>query len=151
MVILKENFRKMKSNQPEKHNGSTKDIILLKKGQGRKYNLGQMTAIFKADEDETDNKYSVSEWWLDPHSEGPGAHLHETIVQTFYVIEGTVSFFVGDKWIDVETGTFIRIPENTMHTFANRTDKKNGFLNFDIPGGFEKDMPSMVAWFENNK
>lgn len=141
----------MKNNKPEKRKGSTKDIILLKKGQGRKYNLGPMTAIFKADQDETDNKYSVSEWWLDPHSEGPGAHLHESIVQTFYVIEGTVSFFVGDTWIDVETGTFLRIPENTMHTFANRTDKKSGFLNFDIPGGFEKDMPSMVSWFKNNK
>jgi mannose-6-phosphate isomerase-like protein (cupin superfamily) len=141
----------MKNINPEKSNDSNKEIILLKKGEGRKYNLGAMTAIFKADKEETDNKYSMSEWWLEPRSEGPGAHVHEHIVQTFYVLEGPVSFFVGDKWIDVETGTFIRIPENTMHTFANRTDKKTGFLNFDIPGGFEKDMPGMVAWFENNK
>jgi mannose-6-phosphate isomerase-like protein (cupin superfamily) len=141
----------MKSIKPEQQTSLDEDVILLKKGQGRKYNLGPMTAIFKADADETDNKYSISEWWLDPHSEGPGAHLHENVVQTFYVLEGPVSFFVGDKWIDVEAGTFIRIPENTMHTFANRTDKKTGFLNFDIPGGFEKDMPSMASWFENNK
>jgi mannose-6-phosphate isomerase-like protein (cupin superfamily) len=141
----------MKNINPEKSNDPNKKIILLKKGEGRKYNLGPMTAIFKADKEETDNKYSVSEWWLEPHSEGPGAHVHEHIVQTFYVLEGPVSFFVENKWIDVETGTFIRIPENTMHTFANRTDKKTGFLNFDIPGGFEKDMPGMVAWFENNK
>jgi mannose-6-phosphate isomerase-like protein (cupin superfamily) len=141
----------MKNINSEKSNDSNKEIILLKKGEGRKYNLGPMTAIFKADKKETDNKYSVSEWWLEPHSEGPGAHVHEHIVQTFYVLEGPVSFFVGDKWIVVETGTFIRIPENTMHTFASRTDKKTGFLNFDIPGGFEKDMPGMVAWFENNK
>ena len=134
-----------------KSSNSKKEIILLKKEQGRTYNLGPMTAIFKADEDETDNKYSVSEWWLEPYSEGPGAHLHENIVQTFYVFEGPVSFFVGDKWIDAETGTFIRIPEKTMHTFANRTDKKTGFINFDIPGGFEKDMPSMAAWFDKNK
>ena len=134
-----------------KHIESNKKVIFLKKGQGRKYNPGPMTAIFKADENETDNKYSISEWWLDPHSEGPGAHLHENIVQTFYVIEGPVSFFVGDKWIDAEAGTFIRIPENTMHTFANRTNKKTGFINFDIPGGFEKDMPAMEAWFANNK
>ena len=133
-----------------KHKKSNKDIILLKKGQGRKYNLGPMTAIFKVDEDETDNKYSVSEWWLEPNSEGPGAHSHENIVQTFYVLEGTISFFAGDKWIDAEAGTFIRIPENTMHTFANRTNKRTGFLNFDIPGGFENDMPAMVKWFEDN-
>ena len=73
-----------------KSSNSKKEIILLKKEQGRTYNLGPMTAIFKADEDETDNKYSVSEWWLEPHSEGPVAHLHENIVQTFYVFEGPV-------------------------------------------------------------
>jgi len=134
-----------------KHTESSKDVILLKKGEGRKYHLGPMTAIFKADKDETDNRYSVSEWWLDPHSDGPGAHLHENIVQTFYVLEGPISFFVGDKWIDAEAGTFIRIPENTMHTFVNRTDKKTGFINFDIPGGFENDMPAMAAWFHANQ
>ena len=141
----------MKNTKPEKHKDQHKDVIFLKKEQGRKYNLGPMTAIFKADEAETDNKYSVSEWWLEPNSEGPEAHLHKNIVQTFYVFEGPVSFFVYDKWIDAETGTFIRIPENTMHTFANRTTKKTGFINFDIPGGFEKDMPSMAAWFDDNK
>ncbi len=141
----------MKNKKLERSLDANKAVILLKKGQGRKYNLGPMTAIFKADENETDNKYSVSEWWLEPHSEGPGAHLHENVVQTFYVIEGPLSFFLADHWIDVEAGTFIRIPENTMHTFANRTNKKAGFINFDIPGGFEKEMPSMAAWFANNK
>jgi mannose-6-phosphate isomerase-like protein (cupin superfamily) len=141
----------MKNKKSERSQDANKEAILLKKGQGRKYNLGPMTAIFKADKNETDNKYSVSEWWLEPHSEGPGAHLHENVVQTFYVIEGPLSFFLGDHWIDVEAGTFIRIPENTMHTFANRTNKKAGFINFDIPGGFENEMPSMAAWFANNK
>lgn len=139
----------MKTKISEKDKGKKRSVILLKREQGRKYNLGPMTAIFKADKEETDNKYSVSEWWLEPHSEGPVAHLHENIVQTFYVFEETVSFFVHDKWIDAETGTFIRIPESTMHTFANRTGKKTGFINFDIPGGFEKDMPSMAAWFDD--
>jgi len=110
-----------------------------------------MTAIFKADVNETDDKYSVSEWWLEPNSDGPGAHQHEDQDQVFYVLEGTISMFVSDKWIDANRGTFIRIPRNTMHTFANRTDKKAGMLNFDIPGGFERNMPSMVKWFEENK
>ena len=38
-----------------------------------------------------------------------------------------------------------------INIFANRTDKKAGMLNVDIPGGFEKNMPSMVKWFEDNK
>ncbi|XZF15958.1 cupin domain-containing protein [Chitinophagaceae bacterium MMS25-I14] len=122
--------------------------LILQPGQGRTYHLGPMTAIFKADEQETGAQYSISEWWLEPNSEGPGAHQHTDQDQVFYILEGTVSMFVEDKWMDAERGTFIRVPRNTMHTFANRTDKKAGMLNVDIPGGFERNMPSMVEWFE---
>ncbi len=134
-----------------KHKNDHNQILILTADQGRVYNLGAMTAIFKADENETDDKYSISEWWLNPNSNGPGAHQHEDQEQVFYVLEGTISIFAGNKWIDADRGTFIRIPRNTMHTFANRTDKKAGMLNFDIPGGFEKNLPSMVKWFEDNK
>lgn len=125
--------------------------IILTAGQGRTYHCGPMTAIFKADEDETDNKYSISEWWLEPNSEGPAPHQHDDQEQIFYILQGTISVLVGDKRIEAERGTFIRIPRSTMHTFANRTDTKAGMLNVDIPGGFERNLPSMVEWFEENK
>ncbi len=134
-----------------KHTTDHTQPIVLAAGQGRVYNLGPMTAIFKADENETNDKYSISEWWLAPNSTGPGAHQHDDQDQVFYVLEGTISILVGDNWIEAEKGAFIRIPRNTMHTFANRTDTKAGMLNVDIPGGFEKNMPSMVQWFEENE
>ena len=134
-----------------KHKSDHNQTLILTAGQGRAYNLGGMTAIFKADENETDEKYSISEWWIEPNSDGPGAHYHEDYDSVFYVLEGTASILAGDKWIDAERGTFIRIPKNTTHTFANRTDKKAGMLNFDIPGGFERNLPSMVKWFEEKK
>ena len=110
-----------------------------------------MTAIFKADENETNEKYSVSEWWLAPHADGPGPHKHEDNDEVFYVLEGTTSMRIGDEWIDVEKGTFIRIPAQTIHDFKNQTDSKTGLLNFFIPGGFERNMPAIVKWFEDNK
>jgi mannose-6-phosphate isomerase-like protein (cupin superfamily) len=124
--------------------------IVLKSGEGRTYNCGTMTAIFKADEEETNEKYSISEWWLEPNSGGPGAHLHEENDEVFYVIEGRPSLLVGDKWIDAQRGDFLRIPANTLHDFANKTNEKCGLLNFFIPGGFERNMPSIVKWFEEN-
>lgn len=129
---------------------NTRDAIILKNGQGRIYKCGKMTAIFKADEEETAEKYSVSEWWLDPNADGPGAHLHEENDEVFYVIEGTPSVLVGDKWIETQRGDFLRIPANTVHDFANRTNEKCGLLNFFIPGGFERNMPSIVKWFEEH-
>ena len=125
--------------------------IILTAGQGRVYNCGTMTAIFKADENETNEKYSISEWWLEPNSDGPGAHSHDENDEVFYVLEGTTSFLVGDNWIDAEKGAFLRIPARTIHDFKNKTDKKTGVLNFFIPGGFERNMPEIVKWFEENK
>ncbi len=126
------------------------DVLLLPPGQGRAYHCGKMTAIFKADENETNEKYSISEWWLEPHSDGSGAHQHEDNDEVFYVLEGTTSIRVGDKWIDAEKGTFLRIPAKTMHDFKNQTNEKTGFLNFFIPGGFERNMPAIEKWFEEN-
>ena len=103
-----------------------------------------MTAIFKADEQETDEKYSVSEWWLEPNTKGPGAHQHQNNEKVFYVLEGCCSFLIGDQWTEAGKGTFLRIPAKTMHDFANRTDQKTGILNFYIPGGFERNMPPIV-------
>jgi len=124
--------------------------LLLPPGQGRIYRCGAMTAVFKADEEETDEKYSISEWWLEPNSTGPGAHQHHDNDEIFYVLEGSASLFVGDRWISAEKGTFIRIPARTMHDYENRTDQKVGLLNFFIPGGFERNMPEIVRWFQDS-
>ena len=134
-----------------KHKNDHTETLVLKAGEGRTYNCGTMTAIFKADENETNNKYSISEWWLQPNSSGPGAHAHEGNDEVFYVLEGVIAILIGDKWINAEKGTFLRIPAKTIHDFKNITNEKTGVLNFFIPGGFERNMPEIVKWFEDNK
>ena len=37
-------------------------------GKGRTYAMGPVTAVFKADGDETRGRYSISEWWLEPYT-----------------------------------------------------------------------------------
>ncbi len=124
--------------------------IVLEPDDGRHYALGAMRAVFKADGEETGNRYRISEWWLEPNAAGPGAHLHEENDEIFYVIEGRPSVLVDEEWIDAPKGTFLRIPAKTMHDFENRTDSKAGLLNIFIPGGFEENMPMIVKWFEEN-
>ena len=62
--------------------------------------MGFMRAVFKADGAETDDRYSVSEWWMEPRNAGPGAHHHEPNDEVFYVLEGTASILIGDEWVD---------------------------------------------------
>ena len=65
--------------------------IFLPPGEGRVYPMGRISAVFKADGDETLGQYSISEWWLEPYTQGPGTHSHAED-DIFYVIEGTMSF-----------------------------------------------------------
>ena len=125
------------------------EVIFLAPGEGRSYQAGPMFAVFKADGEETDDAYCVSEWWLDPGDSGPGAHLHEANVELFYVVEGTMSFLAGERWIDAPRGSFLRIPPGTLHDFANRGSERAGALNVFIPGGFEPMMPRIVAYYED--
>jgi Cupin domain len=76
--------------------------------------MGPVHAVFKADGDETRGRYSISEWWLEPYTRGPGAHTHEED-DVFFVIEGTMSFFVGGAWIDAPKGSLVIAPGGTAH------------------------------------
>jgi mannose-6-phosphate isomerase-like protein (cupin superfamily) len=133
------------------HKHKKNDLLLLAPGAGRSYRCGPMTAIFKADENETANGYSISEWWLEPHSEGPGAHSHDDNDEVFYGIAGVTSVLVGEQWVELVQGSFLRIPAKTAHDFANRTEAPCAVLNFFIPGGFERNMPAIVQWFEEQQ
>jgi mannose-6-phosphate isomerase-like protein (cupin superfamily) len=120
--------------------------ILLPPGEGRSYPMGRISAVFKADGAETAERYSISEWWLEPHTQGPGAHSHAED-DLFYVIEGTLSVLVGDRWIDASRGSFVLVPGGMVHDFQNRSGSRAGVLNVSVPGAFEEDMPAIAQWF----
>jgi mannose-6-phosphate isomerase-like protein (cupin superfamily) len=124
-----------------------REPIVLRPGQGRAYPMGRISAVFKADGAETKSRFSVSEWWLEPHTQGPGAHSHDEDDDIFYVIEGTMSIRLGERWIDAPRGSFVLTPAGMMHDFENRSSSRAGLLNFSMPGGFEENMPSIAQWF----
>src|SRR5882672_99621 len=130
-------------------NSTKRAGIFLPPGEGRSYPMGRISAIFKADGDETQRAYSISEWRLEPHTQGPGAHSHPED-DIFYVIEGTMSFLIGDLWIDAQKGSFVLAPGGVTHDFENRSSGPAVVLNFSIPGDFESEMPAIAEWFAEN-
>lgn len=127
-------------------NNNRRKGTVLSPGQGRHYAMGGMTAIFKADRDESAGSYNISEWWLEPNTKGPPVHAHPED-DVFFVIEGTMHFLMDDEWIEAPKGSFILVPGNVQHSFENRTAERAGALNFGVPAGFEDSMPSIVEWF----
>jgi mannose-6-phosphate isomerase-like protein (cupin superfamily) len=120
--------------------------VVLAPGAGRTYPMGRISAVFKADGAETAEGYSISEWWLDPYTKGPGAHTHPED-DVFYVLAGTMSMLVDTEWIEATTGSFVMVPGNVTHDFENRGSVRAGVLNVSAPGNFEHHMPDIAAWF----
>lgn len=63
------------------------------------------------------------------------------------MIEGTMSFLLGDRWIDAPRGSFVLAPGGMTHDFQNRSERRAGILNVSVPGDFEAGMPGIAQWF----
>jgi mannose-6-phosphate isomerase-like protein (cupin superfamily) len=120
--------------------------VVLGPGEGRTYPMGRLSAVFKADGAETAGMYAISEWWLDPHTKGPGPHSNPTD-EVFYVLAGTVSMLVDIEWIEASSGSFVLVPGNVTHDFENRRSERAGMLHVSAPGDFEPRVPAIAQWF----
>lgn len=124
--------------------------ILLAPDEGRRYDMGALQAIFKADGAQTQSRFSISEWWLEPMHEGPGAHMHDENEEIFYVLDGTASILVSDQWSRMPKGSVCIIPRSTVHDFRNETPSRIGLLNVFLPGHFEDRMPMIMEWYRDH-
>lgn len=129
---------------------SQNNPIVLGPDDGRRYDMGPIQAVFKADGAETGDRFSISEWWLEARHEGPGAHKHDANDEIFYVLEGIASILIGDRWHRMPKGSLCVIPRGTVHDFRNESSARIGLLNLFLPGPFEEMMPTIVDWYRDN-
>ena len=69
---------------------------------------------------------------------GPDAHAHDDEDDAFYVLEGEITFLLGEDEIAGPAGTFVLVPPGVEHTFANRTSEPARILNIHAPAGFDR-------------
>jgi mannose-6-phosphate isomerase-like protein (cupin superfamily) len=72
-----------------------------------------------------------------PRREGPPAHVHAAEDDSFYVLEGELTVLLGDAEVVAGPGTFVLVPPEVTHTFANRGDVPVRLLNVHAPAGFD--------------
>lgn len=87
--------------------------------------------------DETDGKYAMWEAIVPPGS-GPPPHLHNREEESFYILEGEISFQVGNEKLVATAGMFANMPIGCPHCFKNETDKPAKMLISVAPAGIEK-------------
>ena len=72
------------------------------------------------------------------HREGPGPHAHPGEDDGFYMLEGELVFTVDGEELVAGPGTFVLVPPDVEHSFANRSDSVARFVNVHAPAGFDR-------------
>lgn len=67
---------------------------------------------------------------------GPPSHVHHLEDEQFYVLEGQLTYSVGDQTFQVNTGDFIHISRGTVHSFKNGPRPARLLATF-APAGIE--------------
>lgn len=74
---------------------------------------------------------------LEPQREGPELHSHADEDDSFYILEGELTFTVDGDEVAAGAGTFVLVPPGVEHTFANRADTTARVINIHAPAGFD--------------
>jgi quercetin dioxygenase-like cupin family protein len=88
----------------------------------------------KASSEETDGAMTVMEMWM-PAGMGPPPHTHPG-TESVYVLEGRLSYHIGDQTFDGGPGAFFHIPAGTVECFEP-TEECRVLVTY-APGGIEK-------------
>jgi quercetin dioxygenase-like cupin family protein len=111
--------------------------VIRKPTQGRTIAVVGDVYRFLATAEDTNGKYAVWEAIVPPGG-GPPPHVHSREEEGFYILEGEITFQVGDDRIVASVGMFANMPVGTPHSFKNESDRPAKMLISVAPAGLEK-------------
>ena len=85
---------------------------------------------------DTHGAYAVVELTISPGG-GQPLHIHHTMEETFYLLDGEVEFVTDAATTTAAAGSLVRIPRGALRSFRNVGADLARFLVFFLPGGFE--------------
>src|SRR5271156_6448164 len=92
---------------------------------------------FLATGSETDGKYAMWEAIVPPGG-GPPPHVHSREEESFYMLEGEITFEIGAERLVAGPGTFANLPPGVWHSFKNESGKLAKMLITVAPAGLEE-------------
>ena len=67
-----------------------------------------------------------------------GGHVHSREEEGFYILEGEITFQIGDERVVATTGMFANMPVGTQHSFKNESNLPAKMLISVAPAGLEQ-------------
>jgi quercetin dioxygenase-like cupin family protein len=115
----------------------TRSPILRTPAEGRTIAVVGDVYRFLATGEETNGTYALFEAIVPPGG-GPPPHVHSQEEEGFYILEGEITFTVGEKRIVATAGMFANMPVGTPHSFKNESNRPAKMLISVAPAGLEQ-------------
>jgi quercetin dioxygenase-like cupin family protein len=103
-----------------------------------------ISPVVHLDSAHSDEAIGVIEISLPPMWDGPPLHHHD-FDEAFYVLDGELTFQLGDEVATAGPGSLTFAPRGSIHTLANMSDAPARYLLICTPGGFERMFSRMAA------
>ena len=113
------------------------DPVTTTRGAGDEYR-------YLATGHDTSGSYFMMEAVVPPDA-GPPPHVQTREDEGFFVVQGTLTFWVDGEEVEAGPGTFLNVPRGAVHNFKNRTEETARMLILFAPAGIEKMFSEMAA------
>ncbi len=123
-------------------------IITVNETEGQKLKIAGGNYRIIISGKQTDWKYAVIEMSVPPGA-GPNPHAHPDFTETFFVLEGEVSFKSELGSYIAKQNSFVNIPKGgIVHGFKNLSDKPAKLLCTVTPAGLDDLFVEMTDYME---
>ena len=113
------------------------NAFMFARGEGRAYWFIGTLLEMKATAEETNGAFSLMES-LHPPGYATPMHVHQNEDEIFYVLEGELTFTVGEKTIMAKPGTFLYAPRGIAHMYKSDGAVPSRILIMVTPAGMEQ-------------
>ena len=114
---------------------SDDNVIVLGPGEGRP--VMNQDIVVKVGKESAQGAYTLLEMTGLPPGLWVPPHIHHAEEEAWYVLDGELTFRVGDRTIPAVPGSFILVPRGLVHAFGNTGARPASLLEIFSPAGME--------------
>lgn len=86
---------------------------------------------------ETGGRVTITNFNIPPGA-GPPPHIHGREDESWYVVKGEMTFFLGDRYETVKAGDLVYGPQSRPHGYTNKTDQPSQMISIALPAGLDQ-------------
>lgn len=93
---------------------------------------------------QTNMQFSCVEFAVAARKMGPAPHYHKELDELMYVLEGTATVMVEDRFYEIPAGGWHFRPHGKVHTFFNKTDQPFRGIDMYFNQNFEDYLEELI-------